>query len=114
MTERNSEGSDRPITAGELFARIGRGEALRILDVRSHGEFLAGHVPGAVNIPFTKVLSRKDDVPGTDEDELILYCGHGPRAYMAAATLRHSGRKRIIYLSGHWAAWQAAGLRVEG
>jgi len=105
--------ADSSLTGVELLERINRGETVRILDVRSEGEFAAGHVPGAVNIPFTKVLSRKDDVPGTDEDELILYCGHGPRAYIAAATLRHSGRKRIIYLSGHWAAWQAAGLRVE-
>ena len=97
----------------ELLERIDRGETLRILDVRSEGEFAAGHVPGAVNIPFTKLLSRMDDVPGTAGDELILYCGHGPRAYIAATALRHGGRKRIVYLSGHWAAWQDAGLRVE-
>ena len=105
--------TDRPITATELLERIDRGETLRILDVRSEGEFATGHVPGAVNIPFTKLFSRMDDVPGTAEDELILYCGHGPRAHIAATTLRHGGRKRIVYLSGHWAAWQDANLRVE-
>jgi len=102
--------ADREMTGVELLERINRGETVHILDVRSEGEFAAGHVPGAVNIPFTKILSRQDDVPGTDEDALILYCGHGPRAHIAAAALR---RKRIIYLSGHWAAWQAAGLPVE-
>ena len=107
------EKSDSSISVVELFERIDRGETLRILDVRSEGEFRAGHVPGAVNIPFTKVPSRMHDVPGTAEDDLILYCGHGPRAYIAAAALRHGGRKRIAYLSGHWAAWQAAGLPVE-
>jgi rhodanese-related sulfurtransferase len=101
------------LTAGELLERIDRGEALRILDVRSEGEFAAGRVPGAVNIPFNRLPSRMVDVPGTAEDELILYCGHGPRAYIAAAVLRGHGWKRIVYLSGHWAAWQAAGLRVE-
>jgi rhodanese-related sulfurtransferase len=101
------------LTARELLGRIDRGETLRILDVRSEREFSAGHVPGAVNIPFTKVLSRMVDVPGTAEDELILYCGHGPRAYMAAAALRSGGRKRIVYLSGHWAGWENGGLRVE-
>jgi rhodanese-related sulfurtransferase len=105
--------SDRAITAVELLQRIDRGEPPHILDVRSESEFGAGHVPGAVNIPFTKVPSRMSDVPGTAEDELILYCGHGPRAYMAATALRHGGRQRIVYLSGHWAAWQDARLRVE-
>ena len=97
----------------DLLERIDRGETLCILDVRSEGEFAAGHVPGAVNIPFTTLLSRVDDVPGKAGDELILYCGHGPRAYIAATTLRQSGRTRIVYLGGHWAAWQDAGLRVE-
>jgi phage shock protein E len=105
--------SDKPITAPELLERIDRGETLRILDVRSEAEFAAGHVPGAVNIPFTAVLSRVAEVPGTSGDELIVYCGHGPRAYVAATALRQSGWKRIVYLSGHWAAWQDAGLRVE-
>jgi phage shock protein E len=105
--------ADSPITAAELLERIDRGETPCILDVRSEGEFAAGHVPGAVNIPFTKLPSRMGDVPGTAGDELILYCGHGPRAYIAATALRQGGRKRIVYLSGHWAAWQAAGLPVE-
>jgi rhodanese-related sulfurtransferase len=101
------------IRAADLLERIDRGESLRILDVRSEREFARGHVPHAVNIPFTQVASRIDAVPGTAEEELILYCGHGPRAYLAAAALRRAGRARIVYLTGHWAAWQAAGLRVE-
>ena len=51
--------------------------------------------------------------PGPPEEELILYCGHGPRAYIAATALRARGRKQIVYLRGHWAAWQDAGLRFE-
>jgi rhodanese-related sulfurtransferase len=104
---------DATISAIDLMTRIDRGDVLHILDVRSQGEFEAGHVPGAVNIPFTQVLSRIGDVPGDTSAELILYCGHGPRAYMAAAALRHGGRGRIVYLSGHWASWQDVGLRVE-
>ena len=88
-------------------------QALVVLDVRTPAEYAEGHVPGAINIPFTKMPYRMDIVPGGAEDELIVYCGHGPRAYIAAATLRHAGRKRILYLSGHWAAWLGAGLPIE-
>jgi rhodanese-related sulfurtransferase len=105
--------ADATISGRDLMTRIDRGDVLHILDVRSPGEFEAGHVPGAVNIPFTQVLSRMGEVPGNTDAELILYCGHGPRAYMAAAALRQAGRGRIVYLSGHWASWQNAGLRVE-
>jgi rhodanese-related sulfurtransferase len=100
------------IAAPELLERIDRGEALHVLDVRSESEFGGGHVPGAVNIPFNHVGSRMNEVPGNAGEALIVYCLHGPRAYIAATTLRRSGRK-IVYMSGHWSAWQAAGLRVE-
>jgi phage shock protein E len=101
------------ITALDLWARIDRGDTLHILDVRTEGEFASGHVPGAVNIPFNHVLSRLSQVPGSPDAELFLYCGHGPRAYMAAAALRRRGRRRIVYISGHFSAWRRAGLRVE-
>jgi rhodanese-related sulfurtransferase len=94
------------ITAAELMARIAAGEPLAILDVRSEHEFAAGHVPGAVNVPFNQVGARLDEVPGEAGEELILYCGHGPRAYMAAVALSRQGRRRIVYLEGHWAGWE--------
>src|SRR5262245_16449606 len=40
--------SGTSVTAAQLLERIDRGETLHILDVRSEGEFAAGHVPGAI------------------------------------------------------------------
>ena len=104
---------DGTISPEALLERIDRGERLVILDVRFEGEFAAGHVPGALNVPFMQVSTRIASIPGSGDDELIVYCGHGPRAYVAASALRRGGRTRIVYMSGHWAGWQAAGLRVE-
>jgi len=100
------------IAPPDLLARIDRGEPLAILDVRSAGEFAAGHVPGAVNIPFDAVTSRMRDVPGAADEQLFVYCGHGPRAYLAARSLRRGGRGRVVMLTGHFSAWRRAGLRV--
>lgn len=112
---RGRASSDPPqdIAGPDLLARIESGETLHILDVRSEAEFEAGHVPGAVNVPFLQVASRIADVPGRSDEELIVYCGHGPRAYIAATSLRSAGRTRIVYLSGHWSRWSATGLRIE-
>jgi rhodanese-related sulfurtransferase len=107
------DGTMASISGVDLLGRIDRGETLHILDVRSEGEFAEGRVPGAVNVPFNTVGSRLDDVPGGKDEELILYCGHGPRAYLAAAALRRGGRTRIVYLKGHWSAWRSTGLRIE-
>jgi phage shock protein E len=101
------------IAPTDLMARIDRGDALAILDVRSAGEFGAGHVPGAVNIPFDAVSSRMKEVPGSADQELFVYCGHGPRAYLAARSLRRGGRSRIVTVSGHFSAWQRARLRID-
>lgn len=100
------------IEPADLAARIARGERLQILDVRSEAEFAAGHVPGAVNIPFNHVSSRLAQVPTNLDEPLYVYCGHGPRAYIAASALRHGGRSRLIYVKGHFAAWLRAGLPV--
>ena len=81
--------------------------------MRTEIEFRAGHIPGAVNIPFTDVLSHGGEVPGSLDDDLFVYCGHGPRASMAASALRRRGRTRLVFVSGHFSAWRRAGLRVE-
>ena len=109
--ERSQE-QRKSIAPADLLTRIDRGDTMAILDVRSATEFASGHVPGAVNVPFDAVTSRMQEVPGSADQELIVYCGHGPRAYLAARSLRRGGRSRIVMLSGHFSAWQRAGLRV--
>ena len=101
------------IAPAALLDRIGRGEAPAILDVRSPGEFAAGHVPGAVNVPFTSVLAESDRLRAPKLEPLVVYCGHGPRAWLAGEMLRWRGYRRVTYLRGHMAAWRRAGLREE-
>ena len=101
------------ISPGALLERITRGDAPAVLDVRSPAEFAAGHVPGAVNVPFTKVLSGSDDGGALKSEPVVVYCGHGPRAWLAGEALRWRGYARIIYMTGHMAAWRRAGLREE-
>ena len=84
-----------------------------ILDVRSRAEFTRGHVPGARHIPFWKVASQIDQIGAPHEAELVVYCGHGPRALVAAATLRRKGYTRISLLEGHFSQWRSAGFREE-
>jgi rhodanese-related sulfurtransferase len=102
-----------PIEPRELLAEIERGAAPLIIDVRSRAEFERGHVPGARHVPFWRVwaaapvLALKPDAP------IVVYCGHGPRAYLAGSTLRRLGFQTITYLSGHMARWTREGLPTE-
>jgi rhodanese-related sulfurtransferase len=101
------------IAPAALGERLRRGEALVVIDVRSPAEFARSHVPGAINVPYADAGRLASGIPAGPDDEVVLYCGHGPRAWLAAATLRRHGFRRITYLGGHWAAWQREGLPVE-
>jgi rhodanese-related sulfurtransferase len=101
------------ISAHALLTRIDSGAAPVILDVRSRAEFANGHVPGARHIPFWRISRRIGELSLPPEAELVVYCGHGPRAVMAGRALRRRGFMRITYLEGHFARWRNAGLREE-
>lgn len=101
------------ISAEALLTRIESGAAPVILDVRSRGEFARGHVPGARHIPFWRMSGRIGELSIPRDSELVVYCGHGPRAVIAGRALRRRGFTRITYLEGHFTRWRGAGFREE-
>ena len=101
------------MTPAELLTLIDGKRAPGILDVRSEWEYKRGHVPGAAHIPFWRVATRLDEVPSKKNEPLVVYCGHGPRAWRAGGVLRRHGFKNISYLKGHMHGWRRAGLREE-
>jgi rhodanese-related sulfurtransferase len=99
------------VTAAELLTRLAQRPV--ILDVRSAGEFAAGHIPGSINIPFWAVPWRAGELGARRDDPIVVYCGHGPRAQLARAALRARGFSRIACLAGHWSKWREAGYPEE-
>ena len=99
--------------AKTLLEEIDAGTAPAILDVRSRMEFARGHVPGALHIPFWTLPARTSRISASRADPVVVYCGHGPRAWFAGAVLRLRGFRRVVYLKGHMSKWRQAGLRQE-
>lgn len=60
-----------------------------ILDVRTPGEFEAGHVEGAVNVPVDALRDRMEELPR--DREIVPYCIVGYRSYFATRILRLNG-----------------------
>lgn len=60
-----------------------------LLDVRTPGEFAAGHIPGAVNIPVDDLRSRLDELPR--DRKIAAYCQVGQRGYLATRILMQAG-----------------------
>ena len=102
------------IEQSALLARIEqRDEGLVILDVRTPEEFAAGHVPGAVNIPYTHLPARISALPSAADKDIVVYCATGVRAERAATRLRENGFTRLLHLEGDMKKWEALGLPLE-
>lgn len=79
-------------------------EAL-LLDVREPAEFAAGSIPGALSLPLGEL--REDPTRLVPEGVVIVYCQLGPRARLAAETLRAAHPTADVrLLDGGYAAWQ--------
>ncbi len=100
------------ISASSLHARRQSGTAPTVVDVRTPEEYASGHIPGAVNVPFDQVAQRIAEVDGPHG--VALYCMVGPRARKGESALLAAGYEKVFHLEGGLAAWQAAGLSVEG
>ncbi|XP_054808790.1 thiosulfate sulfurtransferase 16, chloroplastic-like [Prosopis cineraria] len=95
----------------------------RYLDVRTPEEFNAGHVPGAINIPYmyrvgsgmTKNANFVAEVSShfRKDDEIIVGCQLGKRSTMAATDLLAAGFSGITDIAGGYAAWTQNGLPTE-
>lgn len=99
------------ISPAELQGRRTSGVAPVVIDVRTPAEYAAGHVPGAINIPFDQVAERIVEVDAPHG--VALYCMVGPRARKGESALLATGYESVFHLEGGLAAWQEAGLPVE-
>lgn len=86
-----------------------------VIDVREPGEYLAGHLPGAVNIP-RGVLEFKigDNALLANKDRpIVLYCKTGGRAALSAVNLQRMGYAQVRSLTGGFDGWVSGGQKVE-
>lgn len=84
----------------------------RLIDVRTTGEFEAGHVEGAYNVPLDLLAEHRDEIARLDAP-VVLICQSGSRAAKAEDTLRRAGLGNVRLLEGGMNAWVAAGEPVR-
>ena len=88
------------ITAEEAKEIMDSQEGYRILDVREQEEYDAGHIPGAILIPYTQI-EEKAAAMLPDKDQLLLvYCRSGRRSKIAAEALAELGYTNIKEFGG--------------
>lgn len=103
IAENRLSGWEKSVQWHEVAERQAEGAV--VIDVRTPGEYAAGAIPGAMNIPVDELRDRMDEIPGGDVP-LILHCGVGIRSHAALAALRDSGRE-VLNLDGGYTTWRA-------
>jgi rhodanese-related sulfurtransferase len=77
-----------------------RGGAL-VMDVRSAGEFTAGHLPRAVNLPLSEIESAIGRKVKTKDQVVLLYCQSGARSAEARRMLRTMGYEHAFNMGSY-------------
>ena len=87
----------------ELRARLDRGDAITIVDVREPEEVRIAAFPGALNIPMGEIPARLSELD--PNAELVVHCKMGGRSAKAADFLRSVGFTHVLNLKGGILDW---------
>ena len=65
------------------------------IDVRTVEEYNAGHLEGAINIPYDEIEQKIEAVSADKNTDIQLYCRSGRRSGIALETLRGLGYSKV-------------------
>jgi rhodanese-related sulfurtransferase len=100
------------VTTAYLSDLIRNDPTIRLLDVRTPGEYSALHIRGAYNVPLGRLSEHASEIRGVT-GPVVLVCRSGQRARKAEAALKSAGMPNLHVLEGGMQGWEAAGLPVE-
>ncbi len=84
-----------------------------VIDVCEPGEFAAGHIAGARNVPLAQLEAQLPGVVKNKATPVILVCQAGVRSGRALSVVRKLGYENAQSLAGGLKAWRAASMPVS-
>ena len=106
-----TEGTTTHELPPERVAQLIETGAAQVVDVRTHEEREAAHVPNTAHIPIEALEELAGEVLDRDR-AVVLYCRSGDRSAVAADAFRASGWDAGS-MRGGIVAWQESGLPLE-
>jgi len=92
-------------------------DAAVFLDARSAEEYAAGHIPGAISMPFDDVFKKPELAKNLDDKgkPIVTYCDGGDCELSKdlAFSLIDSGHKKVVFFKDGLPGWKSAGNPVS-
>jgi thiosulfate/3-mercaptopyruvate sulfurtransferase len=128
MVKGKSENAVKVVDMNYVTAKL-QSEAV-IIDVRSEavyngeapgGDIKGGHIPGAINLPLSTLVSSEDDKVKlsllkkndiTEEKEIITYCNTGKKSQQFAETLVKLGYTNVNNYKGSMKEWGSISTNI--
>ena len=92
--------ANQTMTYEKLQNKLNAKEDFVLLDVRTQEEFDAGHIAGAVLLPYDEINVKAATVLPDKEKEIVLYCRSGRRSAIAKKELVELGYKDVEDFGG--------------
>lgn len=83
-----------------------------LLDVRTAGEYAAGHIEGAINIDVEGMTFEGEIADLDNTKTYAIYCQSGRRSRIAVETMTKAGFTKLFNLDQGIGSWISAGLPV--
>jgi phage shock protein E len=110
LAMREASWAEGGVSAKEAAALIKKTKKLQLIDVRTEGEYAAGHLAQAKLIPVQEIEARLGEIDKSKP--VLLYCRSGHRSGVALKLLAGKGFSDVKHIEGGINAWQAEGLPV--
>jgi rhodanese-related sulfurtransferase len=103
--------SIQEISASELLDLIKK-EPIKLVDVRTPGEFRSTHIPNSLNLPLSSSDFESFKNSASGAEKIVLICQSGARAKAASNELMLKNIAPLFILSGGMNSWQQSGFDV--
>ncbi len=91
------------ISADDVYQNLG---SFLVIDIRKHGDYVDGHIDGAINVQANEVLNYFKTVKNTSPyEKVILTCYSGQKASYVTMFLRLLGYNNVYSLKWGMSSW---------
>ncbi len=82
----------------------------QLVDIRDAEAFKAGHIVGAISMPFAELIAGNSNLGRYKTKPLVLVCAVGQDSLKAVRHLRKAGVQHLAFLNGGMRSWTNAAL----